>query len=74
MDARLTTEHVRLDPDARRRLLAGHRSSPLTARSHDRVLRIARTIADLDGRESVRLDDVEEALAYKLTAPMAVAA
>jgi magnesium chelatase family protein len=74
MDSRLTTAHVRLEAKARRRLLAGHRDAPLTARSHDRVLRIARTIADLDGRESVRLADIEEALGYKLTAPMAAAA
>ena len=74
MDARLTTEHVKLEPKVRRRLLAGHQAAPLTARSHDRVLRLARTIADLDGRESVRLENVEEALGYKLTAPMAVAA
>jgi magnesium chelatase family protein len=74
MDSKLTTEHVRLDASVQRRLLAGHQAAPLTARSHDRVLRIARTIADLDGRGTVRLEDVEEALGYKLTAPMAVAA
>lgn len=74
MDARLTGLHVRLDASARRRLLAGRRSAPLTARGHDRVLRLARTIADLDGRESVRVVDVDEALGYKLTAPMAGAA
>jgi magnesium chelatase family protein len=74
MDERLTTEHVRLEAKARRRVLAGHRAAALTARSHDRVLRIARTIADLDGRPNVRLSDVEEALGYKLTAPMAAAA
>jgi magnesium chelatase family protein len=74
MDPRLTTERVKLDPKARRRLLAGMRDAPITARSHDRVLRIARTIADLDRREDVRIDDVEEALGYKLSAPMVVAA
>jgi magnesium chelatase family protein len=74
MDARLTAIHVKLRTQAWSRLLAGHRIAPLTARGHDRVLRLARTIADLDGRLSVEASDVEEALGYKLTPPMAVSA
>lgn len=37
----------------------------LTARGYHRVLRVARTIADLDGAESVRRCHVAEALAYR---------
>ncbi|HKN93202.1 MAG TPA: YifB family Mg chelatase-like AAA ATPase [Thermoleophilaceae bacterium] len=74
MDARLTDKHVRLPADAMRRLLSGNTNAPLSARSHDRVLRLARTIADLDGRPKVRLSDVDEALGYKLNFPLAVAA
>jgi magnesium chelatase family protein len=74
MDPRLTSFHVRLPDDARDRLLAGNRTAPLSARGHDRVLRLARTIADLDGRPKVRLTDVEEALGYRLTVPLGVAA
>jgi magnesium chelatase family protein len=74
MDPRLTSFHVRLPDDARDRLLAGNRTAPLSARGHDRVLRLARTIADLDGRPKIRLTDVEEALGYRLTVPLGVAA
>jgi magnesium chelatase family protein len=74
MDVRLTNVHVKLPAAARRRLLAGSRNAPLSARGHDRVLRLARTIADLDGREKVAPADLDEALGYRLSAPLGVAA
>ncbi|PQO24673.1 AAA family ATPase [Rhodobacteraceae bacterium WD3A24] len=39
----------------------------LTARGYHRILRVARTIADLDGSESVRQPHVAEALGYRLS-------
>jgi magnesium chelatase family protein len=74
MDARLTEIHARLPAAARRRLLARNLSSPLSARSHHRVLRLARTIADLAGRPGIDDADVEEALGYKLTVPLGAVA
>ena len=74
MDARLTSIHVALPARARERLLTGTRHAPLSARGHDRVLRLARTIADLHGRPKVSLADIDEALGYKLTVPLGVAA
>lgn len=41
-----------------------------SARAFDRVLRVARTLADLDGTELADLAHVEEALAYRLTPAM----
>jgi magnesium chelatase family protein len=38
----------------------------LTARGYHRVLRVARTIADLDGSETVRLPHVAEAVSYRV--------
>ena len=37
----------------------------LSARAYDKVLRVARTLADLDGVEAVRQDDLVSALAYR---------
>ena len=37
----------------------------LSARAHDKILRIARTIADLDSSESIETDHLHEAIGYR---------
>ena len=40
-------------------------SMGLSARAYDKILRIARTIADLDGSENIELQHVTEAVQYR---------
>lgn len=74
MDGRLTRRHVRPAAEARDLLLDGHRRMSLTARGHDRVLRIARTIADLEGSDELKTVHVAEALGFRVGATTGLAA
>jgi magnesium chelatase family protein len=74
MDARLTRRHVRLDARLRARMLEGHAGTEMSGRGHDRVLRLARTIADLAGRERVIPADIDEAVGYRMSGAWRAAA
>ena len=37
----------------------------LSARAYNRIIKVARTIADLDGRETIQVQDVSEAIQYR---------
>jgi magnesium chelatase family protein len=56
---------TRLATEARRMFDLALTRLALTARGHDRVLRVARTIADLDRSEAVCADHVGEALQFR---------
>ena len=66
MDGRLTRREVPIEAKLAARLLAVRDQIPLSGRGHDRVLRVARTMADLDGRELLAESDLDEALSYRL--------
>ena len=57
----------RLSPDdgARKLLRSAAREFTLSARARHRVMRVARTIADLDASERVRYSHAAEALTYR---------
>jgi magnesium chelatase family protein len=74
MDGRLTRRQVPLDTSLAGRLLAVRDRIPLSGRGHDRVLRVARTIADLEGRDLLSESDVDQALSYRLDSWERVAA
>ncbi|KUF12594.1 YifB family Mg chelatase-like AAA ATPase [Pseudoponticoccus marisrubri] len=58
---------ARPDDDSRALIARAAERFGLSARGYHRVLRVARTIADLDGAETVRRPHVAEALSYRLT-------
>jgi len=58
-------QFCRLDREGERLLQQAARGWSLSPRSIHRVLRVSRTIADLDGREEIIADDVLEALSYR---------
>jgi magnesium chelatase family protein len=54
-----------LPPDAQRLLATAMTRLGLSARGHDRVVRVARTIADLAGAETIAAEHCAEALQYR---------
>ena len=70
-NARMTPAMVgtfcRLDGAGEKLLKAAFDRMGLTARSHDRVLRVARTIADLEGAEDIAAAHLAEAIQYRNT-------
>ena len=67
MTAAMVGEHCRLDDAGERILKTAFDRMGLTARSHDRILRAARTIADLDGEPRISAAHLAEAVQYRNT-------
>lgn len=58
-------KHCALDEEASTLMRDAFESLGLSARGHDRVLRVARTIADLDGSDHINADHIAEAIMYR---------
>ncbi|HEY2785939.1 MAG TPA: YifB family Mg chelatase-like AAA ATPase [Fimbriiglobus sp.] len=65
MNSRQIRKYCVLDAEARGMLETAMADLGLSARAHDRILRAARTIADLAGRANIVGDDVAEAIGYR---------
>ncbi len=65
MTPSMTREFCRIDSDSKNMLEDCFERMGLSARAYDKILRIARTIADLDGSENIELEHITEAVQYR---------
>lgn len=66
MTSRQVREFCRLDRASRDMLEHSVNEMGLSARAHDKILRVARTIADLEESESIQQHHVSEAVNYRM--------
>jgi magnesium chelatase family protein len=65
LSGKLLRESCRLDDAGELCLRQAIQELGLSARAHDKVLRVSRTIADLEGRENIATEHVQEAIQYR---------
>jgi magnesium chelatase family protein len=65
MPTRSIRKHCALDDSGERTLELAVRRMSLSARAHDRILKVARTIADLSGSETIAAKHLAEAIQYR---------
>jgi magnesium chelatase family protein len=66
MTHRQTRQFCKLDDEGHNLLKASMNELGLSARAHDKVLRVARTIADLDDSAEIRPQHLNEAINYRM--------
>jgi magnesium chelatase family protein len=65
MDTAMVRRHVKLDPAAERILHTTYDRGTLSARGRERVLRVARTIADLEASDNVTKEHLMRAIGLR---------
>jgi magnesium chelatase family protein len=65
MPAKMIREHCKLDEAGEKTLEMAVQRMGLSARAHDRILKVARTIADLNRADNVQVKHLAEAVQYR---------
>ena len=65
MNSRLLRKYCQIDEAGERLLKQALSELGLSARAHDKILRVARTIADMAGEPSISADHLSEAIMYR---------
>ena len=65
MTPKLMQEYVHVGKEGLQRIKAAMEKFQLSARAYDRILKVARTIADLDGSQEIQTHHISEAVNYR---------
>ena len=65
MNTALLQKYVQLNDETMTLLRNAMKKFNLSARAYDRILKVARTIADLEGSETVEKQHIAEAIGYR---------
>ena len=65
MRSRQIKKYCRPEPDAQGILETAMHKLGLSARAYTRILKVSRTIADLEGSEKINAEHVSEAIQYR---------
>ena len=63
---KMLEKYCALDNESKKLLEKAFKTLGLTARGYSRILKVARTIADLDNKESIEIQHIAEAIQYRM--------
>ncbi|MBQ7953529.1 MAG: hypothetical protein IJ332_02155, partial [Clostridia bacterium] len=65
LSSSMIRKYCRISPEIKEVLRSAFDNLGLSARAHDRILKVARTIADLEGQEEITVSHIAEAIQYR---------